>query len=82
VGCDVAIGVQLAGGESISADWVISAADGYATVYDLVGGKYTDKITHKTYGTLKTFPSYLQVTLGVSTGHSRRGTGSSQQARS
>ena len=60
-----ATGVQLAGGETIAADWVISAADGHATIYDLLGGKYTDKVTHKIYRTLKTFPSYLQVSLGV-----------------
>ena len=62
---DVATGVQLVGGETIAADWVISAADGHATIYDLLGGKYTDKATDKMYGTMKTFPSYLQVSLGV-----------------
>ena len=60
-----ATGVQLAGGETIAADWVISAADGHATIYDLLGGKYTDKVTDKIYRTLKTFPSYLQVSLGI-----------------
>ena len=44
---------------------MISAADGHATIYDMLGGKYTDKVTDKIYGTLKTFPSYLQVSLGV-----------------
>jgi glycine/D-amino acid oxidase-like deaminating enzyme len=62
---DTAVGVRLAGGETIAADWVISAADGHATLYDLLGGKYVDNGTAKTYGTLTTFPSYLQVSLGV-----------------
>jgi len=62
---DTAVGVQLAGGATLAADWVISAADGHATLYDLLGGKYVDKGTAKRYGTLKTFPSYLQVSLGV-----------------
>ena len=62
---DAAVGVQLGGGETIAADWVISAADGHATIYEMLGGKYTDAITTKTYGTLETFPSYLQVSLGV-----------------
>ena len=62
---DTAIGVQLAGGETVAADWVISAADGHATIYDLLGGKYKDAATDKIYGTWKTFPSYLQVSLGV-----------------
>jgi phytoene dehydrogenase-like protein len=62
---DTAVGVQLASGETIAADWVISAADGHATVYDLLGGRYRDKITDETYSTRQTFPSYLQVSLGV-----------------
>ncbi|MGA2713490.1 MAG: NAD(P)/FAD-dependent oxidoreductase [Bryobacteraceae bacterium] len=62
---DAATGVRLADGETIAADWVISAADGHATIYDLLGGKYADKLTDKIYRTLKTFPSYLQVSLGV-----------------
>ena len=62
---DAAVGVQLGGGETIAADWVISAADGHATIYEMLGGKYTDAITTKTYATLETFPSYMQVSLGV-----------------
>jgi len=62
---DVAVGVQLVGGETIAADWVISAADGHATIYELLGGKYADKVTRRTYDEMQTFPSYLQVSLGV-----------------
>lgn len=62
---DAAVGVQLASGETVAADWVISAADGHATIYEMLGGKYADKTIDKIYGALKTFPSYLQVSLGV-----------------
>jgi phytoene dehydrogenase-like protein len=62
---NAAIGVQLADGGTISADWVVSAADGHATIYDLLDGKYIDKATKKTYGEMQTFPSYVQVSLGV-----------------
>jgi phytoene dehydrogenase-like protein len=62
---DTAVGVQLASGENIPADWVISAADGHATIYEMLGGKYVDKGTETMYKTLKPFPSYLQVSLGV-----------------
>jgi phytoene dehydrogenase-like protein len=62
---DAAVGVQLTGGETMTADWVISAADGHATIYDLLGGAYKHATTDKTYATLETFPSYLQVSLGV-----------------
>jgi phytoene dehydrogenase-like protein len=62
---DTAVGVQLAGGEVVTADWVISAADGHVTIYGLLGGGYHDKSIENIYSTLKTFPSYLQVSLGV-----------------
>jgi len=42
---DTAVGVQLAGGEIIMADWVVSAADGHATIFDLLGGRYADAPT-------------------------------------
>jgi len=53
---DAAVGVQLAGGETIAADWVSSAADGHATIYDLLGGKYTDRVADKIYRTLPAAP--------------------------
>ena len=42
-----AVGVRLAGGETIAADWVISAADGHATIYQMLGGEYADKFRQK-----------------------------------
>jgi phytoene dehydrogenase-like protein len=62
---DAAVGVQLAGGETIKADWVISAADGHSTIYELLGAKYVDAAIDKRYKSLELFPSYLQVSLGV-----------------
>jgi phytoene dehydrogenase-like protein len=62
---DTAVGVQLAGGETIKADWVISAADGHATIFDLLGGRYADAATRKLYNERELFASYLQVSLGV-----------------
>ena len=62
---DNATGIRLAGGEIIAADWVISAADGHATIYHLLEGKYADQHTDEIYRTLEPFPSYLQVSLGV-----------------
>lgn len=62
---NTAVGVQLAGGERVNADWIISAADGHSTIYDLLGGKYTSKLTEKIYEEFEPFPSYLQVSLGV-----------------
>jgi phytoene dehydrogenase-like protein len=62
---DVAVGVQLTNGETIKADWVISAADGHATIYDLLGGKYKDDAIDQIYEKQQVFPSYLQVSMGV-----------------
>jgi phytoene dehydrogenase-like protein len=62
---DVAVGVQLATGEKIAADWVISAADGHATIYDLLQGRYKNSDTDKIYRELEPFSSYVQVSLGV-----------------
>ena len=60
-----AVGVQLANGETIAADWVISAADGHATLYNMLDGKFIDKATENVYREFETFPSYVQVSLGV-----------------
>ncbi len=62
---DAAVGVELEGGERIAADWVISAADGHATIYDMLGGRYADATVAKTYRTLRPFSSYLQISLGI-----------------
>jgi phytoene dehydrogenase-like protein len=58
---DAAVGVRLAGGEIVPADWVISAADSHATIDRLLGGAYGDASDRP----LTPFPSYLQVSLGV-----------------
>ena len=62
---NVAVGVQLENGETIPADWVISAADGHETIFDMLAGKYADERIRKTYDQRQTFASYLQVSLGV-----------------
>jgi phytoene dehydrogenase-like protein len=62
---DAAVGVRLEGGEVIKADWVISAADGHATIYDLLGGRYKDETIDALYAKGESFPSYLQVSLGI-----------------
>jgi phytoene dehydrogenase-like protein len=62
---DAAVGVQLAGGETIRADRVISAADGHATIYEMLDGRYRNPAIDRNYETMQPFPSYLQVSLGV-----------------
>lgn len=60
-----AVGVRLANGETVAADWVISAADGHSTLFDLLEGRYVDEATQKRYEERDLFASYLQVSLGV-----------------
>ena len=60
-----AAGVVLAGGERLSADVVVSAADGHAAIFEMLEGKYVSRKIGKTYETFKRFPSYIQVSLGV-----------------
>lgn len=62
---DAAVGVRLADGERIAADRVISAGDGHAAIYDLLGGRYTDDRIDRIYRTMPTFSSYVMVSLGI-----------------
>jgi len=62
---DAATGVRLASGETVAADFVLSAADGHAMIYDLLGAKYVNESIAQAYGERETFPSYVQVSLGV-----------------
>ena len=60
-----AVGVRLRSGEEVRADWVISAADGHATLYDLLHGRFHEDALDEAYRTMEPFPSYAQVSLGV-----------------
>ncbi len=60
-----AVGVVLQGGEESRADIVVSAADGHATIFDMLEGRFADDRIRKIYETYKPFPSYVQVSLGV-----------------
>ncbi|HEX3662182.1 MAG TPA: NAD(P)/FAD-dependent oxidoreductase [Acidobacteriaceae bacterium] len=62
---DRAVGVELASGERVMADWVISAADGHATLFELLGGRYLTEALRERYATRPLFASYVQVSLGV-----------------
>jgi phytoene dehydrogenase-like protein len=60
-----AVGVRLADGEEQRADWVISAADGHATIWDLLEGRYVDDRIRKIYDEFKLFPPLVLVGMGV-----------------
>jgi phytoene dehydrogenase-like protein len=62
---DKAVGVELSDGHQVFADYVVSAADGYTTLYHMLGGKYVDYRFEKFYKEQKTFPSLVFAALGV-----------------
>ncbi|MDX1940353.1 MAG: NAD(P)/FAD-dependent oxidoreductase [Saprospiraceae bacterium] len=62
---DQAIGIELENGEQYFGDYVISAADGYSTIYKMLEGKYLDEKLNHFYQANKTFPSLVFVALGL-----------------
>lgn len=64
---DTACGIKLENGQSVNADIVISAADGFYTVQEMLGGKYRDKHIDKLYYSGKFEPktSGIHIAAGV-----------------
>ncbi|MDP2917799.1 MAG: NAD(P)/FAD-dependent oxidoreductase [Dehalococcoidia bacterium] len=62
---DRAVGVRLADGGEHRADYVISAADGHATIFDMLDGKYINDKIRGYYESLPIFPPLVFVSLGV-----------------
>jgi phytoene dehydrogenase-like protein len=62
---DKAVGVRLADGSEHRAGRVISAADGYATIFKMLDGRYVDEKTREPYEKWPIFPPLLFVGVGV-----------------
>jgi phytoene dehydrogenase-like protein len=62
---DRAVGVRLVDGTEHRADDVLSAADGHATHYHMLEGKYLDDKVRGYYDELPIFPPMVQVSMGV-----------------
>ena len=60
-----AVGVRLTDGSEHRADVVISAADGHATIFDMLGGQYVDDEIRGYYETMPIFEPIVMVSLGV-----------------
>ena len=61
-----AVGVQLADGSEHFADVVVSAADGYSTIYKMLDGKYVNQTIEAYYKAYpKTQPFGLEVWYGI-----------------
>lgn len=60
-----AVGVKLADGTEHRADWVVSAADGRTTIFDMLGGKYVDDKIKNMYDHPNLFTPLVYVGLGI-----------------
>jgi len=62
---DKAVGIRLTDGTEHRADWVVSAADGRTTIFDMLDGKYLDDTIRGYYDNPKLFSPLVYVALGV-----------------
>jgi phytoene dehydrogenase-like protein len=62
---DKAVGIRLEDGTEYNADRVISAADGYTTLFTMLDGNYGDNKTYEPYEKWPLFPSLIFVSLGI-----------------
>lgn len=62
---DAASGVLLTDGTRIRADHVVSAADGHATIYEMLDGKYLSTEIAEAYDSWPLFTPLVQVSFGI-----------------
>ena len=62
---NMAVGVILTDGTILKGDYVIGAADGHATIFNMLEGKYLSKEIKEAYGTWKLFTPIVQVSFGI-----------------
>lgn len=62
---DCAVGIKLDDGTEHRADYVLSAADGYATIFEMLGGKYLNDKIRSYFNELLIFDPIIFVGLGV-----------------
>ncbi len=60
-----AVGICLADGREHRADWIISAADGRSTIFDMLDGTYLDEKLKSKYDNPNLFKPLVYVALGV-----------------
>jgi len=60
-----AVGVQLEDGTEAHADIVVSAADGYCTIFKMLDGRFLNNKIKRCYEKGSVTPSYVQVSMGV-----------------
>ena len=60
-----AVGVRLADGSKHRANIVVSAADGYSTIFKMLSGRYVNEEIKSRYANWKWFPPLIMVSYGV-----------------
>jgi phytoene dehydrogenase-like protein len=60
-----AVGIRLTDGTEHRGDIVVSAADGYATIFNMLEGKYIDDTIRSYYGNLTLYPPLIYIGLGI-----------------
>jgi len=60
-----AVGIKLADGTECYADYIISAADGHTTIFEMLEGKYTNDKIYGYFDRLPTFTPLIFVGFGV-----------------
>ncbi len=63
---NAAVGVRLANGDEHRADRVVSAADGYATIFELLDGRYVNDEIQERYKTWPLIKPVVMVSYGIS----------------
>ncbi|MCL4535575.1 MAG: NAD(P)/FAD-dependent oxidoreductase [Bacteroidetes bacterium] len=62
---DRAVGVRLIDGSQHRADIVVSAADGYSTIFEMLGGRYIDARIEDRYRNWKLFRPMVMISFGL-----------------
>jgi phytoene dehydrogenase-like protein len=60
-----AAGVRCLDGTAFPAATVVSCADGYSTIFNLLGGRYVNKQLRYVYNCCDVFPGLIQASLGI-----------------
>ncbi len=62
---DTAIGIKLFNDNEIRGDLIVSAGDGYNTIFEILNGKYIDEIISAYYQEIPVFASIIMLNLGI-----------------
>lgn len=62
---DTATGIILSNGTQVNADFIISAADGYSTIFKMLDGKYQTEQIKDAYTNWPLFTPIVQVSFGI-----------------